>query len=205
MLYHGTSEARWNAIVTAGAILPRQSHGVSNWGHSCPSHPHAVYLTDVYPGYFALSAIGEDEFDKAEIRLAIIEVDPAKILSGLTADEDALEQSSRTAPVSRKQMHRRTAIARGKLAGLVGTDAWERSIAYMGTCAHLGPIPLSAVTRVAFVGMRENAQWAFANMQPSIRHLNYKYCGSDYAVLTEQAFDIGEVLEFNAADWEVQP
>lgn len=195
-LYHGTSELAWNAIKAAGAIQPRRVTKRNNWAHNeAPSHPHAVYLTDVYACYFAVSALEElpdGEFPRA----AIIEVDVDKIIGGMVPDEDALEQSSRTGPVAKREMVQRTAAARGKLKGMAGTDAWRDSLAYMGTCAHMGPIPLEAITRVALVGLRdtmEHRKWTFRALDPTISAANYRFCAHDYRALTATAFEIGQV------------
>lgn len=186
-LYHGTNEPGWRAIQAAGAILPRNAHGASNWNHTIKSHHGAVYLTDTYAPYFAVNAIQPGEFadDGAVVRAAIIEIDVAMIRGGLTADEDALEQSTRVPGkrMSKMTMNQRTIKARAMLPRLAGSDAWVESLAFMGTCAHMGPIPLAAIRRVALVpisGTVGHANWALQAMNPRITRANYTYCGDDY-------------------------
>lgn len=196
LLYHGTSEARWNLIREAGALLPRKQAGQNNWSHTVSSHPNAVYLTECYAGYFALGALRDVDYtDEGEgAKVAILEFDTDK-LTGLTWDEDALEQSTREGKVTTKEMRRRTAYARGKMAGAVGTDAWKHSIAALGTCGHIGPISLDALVRVALVPIRKDPFWTISSLDPTITLMNYKVCGETYRELTRQAFEIGTVLE----------
>ncbi len=186
-LYHGTNEPGWQSILAAGAILPRNMHGASNWNHTIKSHYGAVYLTDTYAPYFAINAITTDEFsdDGPIVRAAIIEIDATAILAGLTADEDALEQSTRVPGkrMSKMTMNQRTIKARAMLPRLAGSGAWGESLAFMGTCAHIGPIPFAAIRRVALVpisGSIDHSSWAIQAMQPSITRANYQYCGADY-------------------------
>lgn len=193
LLYHGTTEAVWREIEKAGAILPRGMTARSNWNHTVKSHEGLVYLTDCYAGYFGLCALENSDLAAPGARLAVIEIAADAIVASLTADEDALEQSSRSGRISNAEMKRRTAAARGKLAGLAGSDAWRASIDYMGTCAHVGPIPLNAIRRVALVDIQANPVWALDNLQPVICAANYRFCGDNYRALTAQAFEIGEV------------
>ena len=198
-LYHGTTEAAFRAIEAAGAILPRRKVGVNNWTHTgAPSHPDAVYLTECYAPYFGMTALTDAVLaEDPDVRVAVIEIDAARIVAGLTADEDALEQATRTGSINKSQLRHRTAVARGRLKKLAGTEAWSDSLAYMGTCAHMGPIPVDAFSRVALVSIRDNPWWAMNAMQPSITRMNYLFCGDEYRALTAQAFELGEVREFN--------
>src|SRR5215831_10174199 len=89
LLYHGTGETAAREAMQAG-LLPRRLTKKSNWKHTVPSNPGAVYLTDAYPGYFAANAASRKE------RMAIIEVDSARLDPWrLGADEDVLEQALR--------------------------------------------------------------------------------------------------------------
>jgi hypothetical protein len=198
LLYHGTSESAWLAIKEAGAILPRHGRKAKgNWAHTkANSHPRCVYLTDAYAGYFALQAI-EGSADEGYERLAIIEVNAALLTDNLVPDEDVLEQTSRVplVRIGNKEMLRRTAMYRGQMASYRGKpEGYTASLAAMGTCAHWGAIPLYAITRVALFDAREDAQWAWDNLQPTITPLNYKFCGEDYKELTQRAFSIGECI-----------
>lgn len=205
-LYHGTSGTIWEQIAAAGAILPRRDTEHDNWKHSVSSHPDAVYLTDVYAPYFGLSALdGQIDLQLDDASVAVIEIEVAK-LAGLVPDEDALEQSTRDhrqKRFSKAQMVQRTKRLRATLPQSLGTDDWTRSIAYMGTCAHIGPIPLSAISRVALVSLRatrDHAQWTWSNLQPLVSHANYLWCGEQYRALTALAFDLGVVVQPNAVE-----
>lgn len=191
-LYHGTSENAWNCIREQGLILPRTKSRKNNWKHTVSAHPNAVYLTNCYAPYFAM--MSHDVMTLLPAKAAIIEIESDCIAAGLTYDEDALEQSTRRGKISRKEMYERTAVARGKLAGLAGTDAWKDSLSYMGTCAHIGPVPLSAITRVALVDIREHSEWSWSAMEPTITRANYNFCGYKYVDLTAEAFQVGEIV-----------
>ena len=109
LLYHGTSEARWNDIVAKGAIIPRGKTKLGNWKHTIESNPKCVYMTDAYAGYFAINAI-EVPKDDSEVRAAIIEIDTDRLDAfNLVPDEDAIEQGERGArSIAKKEMLRRT-------------------------------------------------------------------------------------------------
>ena len=199
-LYHGTSERTWDKIKQAGALLPRNVTKRDNWKHSVSSHPNCVYLTDVYSGYFAIQALEDDFNQEEDARIAIIEIDSSVIVSNLLPDEDMLEQSTRIGRSSNHRMRERTTYFRSKLHTFRGTNKWKESLDYMGTCAHYGEIPLSAVKRVVLVGIRTtpvHSLWAWNFMDPSISHLNYKYCREKYQLLTEEAFNLGEVIKMS--------
>lgn len=189
ILYHGTTETRWRSIQAAGAIQPRNVHNNSNWDHSIKSRGDAVYLTDTYAPYFGIGAL-DLEVDCAVpgARIAIIEFDTAAIMANLVPDEDALEQSTRTVKVSKLKMRERTAHYRARLHRYIGTDGWRDSLAYLGTCAHIGPIPLTAVTRVGLIDVQAAALWSFEAMNPMITHANFRFCGDRYRQLIQDGF-----------------
>lgn len=190
-LYHGTSERVWRAIQAAGAVQPRNMTGASNWCHTIKSRPDAVYLTDTYAPYFAIGSLDADiDLDKPGARIAIIEFDTAAIVANLVPDEDALEQSSRTGKVGKLKMRQRTERYRARLHTYIGTERWRESLAYLGTCAHIGPIPLTAVKRVALIDIRQAGLWSIDAMNPSITHANYRFCGERYREHLQQGFTL---------------
>lgn len=192
-LYHGTSEATWRLIQAAGAIQPRNVHGVDNWRHSVSSRADAVYLTDTYAPYFAINTINERGADGQ--RVAIIEIESDRIAANLVPDEDAFEQATR--PKGRKvgklTMRERTKKIRRNLHRYIGTNQWGLSLSFLGTCAHIGPIPLTAITRVALINVQTHSDWAIEGINASITRANYAFCGRDYRAHLARSFDIGEL------------
>lgn len=206
-LYHGTTEPAWQSIQAADAILPRALSKRNNWGHTIASHPQCVYLTDTYAPYFGITAIDETMLgdDDNIPRCAIIEIETDRITGNLVPDEDALEQSTRPKGAKgRSAMYQRTRKHRATLHTHRGTDAWRQSLAFMGTCAHYGIVPVSAVTRVALIPIRddehsEHASWALTALQPLITYTNYKFCGEDYRAHLARGFTLPrtEIIEIN--------
>lgn len=195
LLYHGTSMEALKQILLDQALRPRAKTGSKNWSHTINSHPQCVYLTNVYGGYFGLNAIPDQEIsNNGGSKMVIIEVD-SDALSELIPDEDAVEQSTRPqGKMSKSEMLRRTKGFKVRLHRFRGSQAWQQSIAYMGTCAHWGEIDLwSAVTRIAIVQVdHEETKWkCYEAMDPSITATNYMYCREKYEELTKWFFEPG--------------
>ena len=169
MLYHGTSESRAKKILVRG-IRPRGRHGKTNWKHSVESNPRAVYLTDAYPGHFAIQAAKKGE------RLAILEIDTERLdKSKLHPDEDLLEQSGRhyDALPADWSIAKRTRWYRAQAPH---NSKWELSLQGMGTVGYYGVIPPEAITCVVYFdpatkGPAQDFYWALGDT--SVSMMNY--------------------------------
>jgi hypothetical protein len=209
-LYHGTSESAFKAMLDAGAILPRNALKAKkrgNWKHSVLSNPFCVYLTNTYGFYFAMNAVRMPERDSTDYEKAVIlEIDTHRLdWNQMTADEDAVEQATRTGSVGTKEMERRTKAWRGKITSLGGTDMANLSLEAMGTCAHIGPVPLEAVTRVAMIDIlaAREAAWLAIDAQPAVR--SFRLAGAMHHRLNRWVFgDEGKCDMFppECLDWE---
>lgn len=199
-LYHGTSERAARQIMEEG-LLPRSARRdrKGNWNHTIISHKDAVYLTSAYALYFAIASTEDAPELKTGadgLRVAVIEVDTALLDEAcLVPDEDVVEQSNRgrespDLPPSYHgwSMERRTRYWRKRLSGFSMTGAWRASLHAMGTCAHLGAISPSAITRVAFVPLRGAPNACAMAMDPTISILNYRFVGKKYRALTKWVF-----------------
>jgi hypothetical protein len=192
-LYHGTAERRLPTILSQG-LQPRGRRR-GNWQHSILSSPDAVYLTQAYALYYAWQAT--DTKDKAD-RLAVLEIDTDKLDPDLFApDEDWLEQVSRkqngpgVAPID-KPMRYRTKWYRQRLMNYA--PHWQDSLAGLGNATYHGTIPASAITRIAFVDQKTNADLVMsAGMDPTISLMNYHFVGGRYRAAMKRLF--GETVE----------
>jgi hypothetical protein len=181
-LYHGTSEAIARKALDEG-LLPRADTGIESRWTECPSRDDLVYLTTAYAGYFAVQAT-----DKLE-PWGIVEIDTdllPEFAEYLVPDEDWLEQAVRGAPdlpddYRALDMIERTAFWRERLHNL--THLWEESVNGLGNCAHLGPIPSSAVTRVSIFDPKSNPSIAMLALDPTISILNYQIIGGKYRAM----------------------
>jgi hypothetical protein len=87
-LYHGTSAALIPRLEREGLLPRTHSKNKGNWGHTVPSNPKAVYLTDAYAWHFAAASSKDTGL--------ILEIDKSKLKPWkLAPDEDFLEQVSR--------------------------------------------------------------------------------------------------------------
>lgn len=204
-LYHGTSETVAQRALKAG-LLPRSAHrNGSNWTHSVESNPDTIYLSDAYAPYFAVAASdipkdGTDEFEEGGVEAAVIQIDVSKLDHfKLVPDEDVLEQSGRRYDNVKGKMKQRTRWYRTRLKQYRGTEAWLASLEAMGTCGHIGPIPVEAISRVAYWDLRNAPRFTFANMDAMICLANYRFVGDKYKNLTNQLFDIPTINELLGA------
>lgn len=191
-LYHGTNEETGYQILDQG-ILPRTRTKKSNWKHTIESNPDAVYLSDAYPMYFAIAAM-----PKGKSKGCVVEVDVRRLLpSLLAADEDVLEQVGRQSKdglPGHWDIKRRTTYYRNhqKYFATKGFG-YEKSLQYMGTCAYLGAVPLTSISRVAFFDTTKCRELAWAMMDPTITLINYRFCQTKYRWLTKFLFHDHEV------------
>lgn len=166
-LYHGTSREMLDRILVEG-IRPR-GELPGNFGHSVASHPGAVYLTDTYPTYFAVGS--------GRSAGAIIEIDVDALDAGrLRADEDYLASTTSGGP-SRSNVRRH----RDQLVDVL--SSWQDSLSGLGTCAYLGTIPVTAITRVAIIDFDKAPGLACAGADMSISLANFQMCGFDHRAM----------------------
>ena len=186
-LYHGTTEAVARAALIEG-LLPRAETGddEGNW-EDCPSNPELVYLTVAYAGYFAMAAAKDGE------RWAIIEIDSDLLdPNALLPDEDWLEQESRGQDLAEvfddfpegdgEAMTERTEWFRENIRAF--RHLWDKSVERLGNCAHDGPIPPEAITRISLFDPNSNRFVAMAIIDPAICIMNYMLCGAKYRAVT---------------------
>ena len=185
-LYHGTSTAALDDIITRG-ILPRNKRPGSRslWPHA-PSAREAVYLTDAYAPYFAVNACGKKHSP------VIVEVDTERFDRIYFApDEDVLEQAGRGRDNVKGDMARRTEWYRRNLFqyadGGSNDKPWRTSLKAMGTCAYLSGIPAFAITRV-LVFDRGNVGRLGMHWDASITLINYRLLGAIYRKQTGRLF-----------------
>jgi hypothetical protein len=182
-LYHGTSAAIARKALDEG-LLPRRDTGRASHWTECPSREDLVYLTTAYAGYFACNAT--DELEPWGIVEIDTDTDLLELLDNLVPDEDWLEQGCRAAPdlptaYRALDMEGRTAYWRERLTRL--GYLWEQSVESLGNCAHVGPIPPEAITRVAIFDPRSNPNIAITAVDPTISILNYRICQGKYHAL----------------------
>lgn len=181
LLYHGTSEANLAQILESG-IMPRSATNNSNWAHTVDSHADAVYFSIAYPLYFANQACNADE------RLVVLEIDTDLLdETNLVADEDAVEQALRgrdDLPTS-WNMAKRTRYYRDRIERY----SYEQSLTALGSCAHLGIIPVQTITRVAYVSLKAFGKMARCGYDPSISVMGYMVMGETYRKSTTWLFN----------------
>lgn len=165
-LYHGTSEARLDSILSRG-LRPRGKRSKGNWD-SYPSRHDCVYLTDAYAPYFAWSAT------KKGGRSAIIEVDVPE--SRLLPDEDFIAQA--LASQTGLDIDHFHASVRDDLDGYKH-HAMD-SLRGLGNACHKGVIRPAAITRYVVVDFDKQRDLHQSCLDPSISILNYRFCGEKY-------------------------
>lgn len=193
LLYHGTKASVALASLKEG-LKPRAMTKASNWDHSVSSNKNCVYLTDTYPLYFAVAAHSTDTPGK----VGIVEIDTAKLnYFDLFPDEDVLEQAGRKYDNVKGSMEQRTRWYRKHLFEY--QNVWTKSIEAMGTCAHRGIIPPSAITRIALIDYKKQAALCYTALDAHISLLNYRYVANKYQNIVKFIFGTGipEYTEFD--------
>jgi hypothetical protein len=194
-LYHGTT-ARWLKNVLRVGLEPRGRRTArNNWKHvPHGSNPRCVYLTNSYAPYFAHNACRPNDA-AAIVEIAVDRLDP----DALYPDEDFLEQVSRGGldglPADRsmswRTLHYRSRqfeFDRFTPTGNAELPSWWlASLSELGTCAHRGTIPVSAITRVVTYPFARNHHLQFV-WDPTISLLNQRICGDRYRELTRRLF-----------------
>jgi hypothetical protein len=179
-LYHGTSARHLDAVLANG-LMPR-GKSKSLWKHA-PSHSKCVYLTDSYAPYFMCQATRKGEAG------LVVEVDTERMgLGCLVPDEDALEQVLRGRDSVEGDMNRRTTHYRRRLEDYRWhPDTWQASLRALGTCAHWGPVPTQAITRLAVVPEGSIHHFLY-NWDASISLINQRICGPGYKLQMRRMF-----------------
>ncbi len=178
-LYHGTNQKSLSSILQFG--LEPRGDKTGNWKHTIDGRRDSVYLTSTYGLYFASCAVKEHHSDAA----IVLEIDTTE-LENLHADEDAIEQATRGKDkLVGMSMEQRTVHYRD----IATQYDHEISLKILGTCAHLGTIPISCIKRVVVVDRKKLAQIIMKGMDPSISILNHQFCGDEYRQLNHWLFN----------------
>jgi hypothetical protein len=190
-LYHGTA-GRFLPKILKDGLTPRGKRR-GHWQHTVMSNSEAVYLTDAYAPYFSINCATKKDTTAAIIEIDTDRLDPWQFVP----DEDVLEQTSRPRrgvavddlPLD-WSMEQRTAWYRDNLYEYADKQTWKKSLDAMGTCAYMGDIPVSAITRVLTFNMLDkrlsSLLLTFAN--PSITLMNYQLVGRKYRYYTALMF-----------------
>jgi hypothetical protein len=138
-IYHGTKEG-FLARLRTGGLRPRGRRR-TNWD-AYPSRKDMVYLSTVYPFYFALHTKGKGRALVLEIETDELEEDR------LYPDEDfvagAIAYYKEDVSVCDIVDE-----VRAKLGDF--REAWRESIAGLGNCCYKGVIPVRAIKRACFL------------------------------------------------------
>lgn len=154
-LYHGTYGQQHSDIQHNG-LLPRMHTEIDNWNGK-PSRNDMVYLTDTYAPFYAHNAYAKQPPRALGCNLVIYEIDTHELEAGyLCADEDVLQQWARQSAL---ESAKHLMLSNPMMEFVMGSQldkmrqiSAARSLDALGTCAHLGPIPNSAITRALFYG-----------------------------------------------------
>lgn len=184
-LFHGTS-SRWLPNILRQGLEPRgRRTSRSNWTDTVPSNPSCVYLCSGYAPHFAFKAAAED----GDCVVIEVETDRLPAPNLLLPDEDCLEQAGRGYDDVPGDMTARTLhYRRQMLKQFQGTDAWELSLEYLGTCAYHGIVPPGAITRIVTWPYKPNIGLMLV-WDLSVSLMNQRVCGDRYRVLTRKLFD----------------
>lgn len=189
-LYHGCSWSAATRIVDDGEGIRVRGRRKGNFSHTVNSCPHAVYLTDTYPVYFAAASMASS--GPLANKAAVIEIDTYLLDMPdlmLNADEDVLEQAGRGHDGLPEDwdMKRRTLYYRNRLTKY--RWPWEQSLKAMGTCTYMGDIPVEAITRVAWLDFSDMQHIAIWAMDAQISLMNFRLCKSKHKALVSWIFD----------------
>ncbi len=209
LLYHGTSERVARLALKEGLYPRNELDEDGNWEEH-PSCGALVYLTTAYAGFFALNATENGD------RWGIVEIDTDRLDEDeLRPDEDFLEQASRSEE-NRKAFHEmglehdeedvlaldasmdeRTRWIRDHIEFFGpwwgNRDFWKKSLDGIGNCAHVGGIPVEAITRVGLFDPKSNDTVAMISMDPSISLMNFTICQGKYQAHTQWL--VGEEID----------
>lgn len=184
-LYHGTSE-RWLGQILLKGLLPRKPGTKGNYPKAI-SGAGRVYLTDSYAITYAGNVA------KEPWRLAVLQID-AKKLDHLSfeADEDWLvEYLKRDGYVRPGKEEKRSLlrIAREDLAPN-RPDLAPACLDGLGTIAHRGPIPKSAISAVALISHDTFVRTIVHGYDPVICMANRFLLSTKYKALMRWLFEL---------------
>jgi hypothetical protein len=187
-LYHGTARAALDLILKRG-IEPRgRKKRGTHWEKDAPqSCPHAVYLTDTYPLYFA--AVASLNATRHRNIGLVVEIDHDLLAEDwFNADEDALEQIGRRkdglpahyTPTQRVEHYR----------DLLTEKQWsyQDSLRALGTCCYLGTITPGTISRIAIIDFQKQPYLRLWALDAQIILGNYRFCAHDYHKMTAWVF-----------------
>lgn len=201
LLYHGTSRSVARKALREG-LKPRGKNK-STWKRA-PSAADSVYLTDAYAPYFSFNAADDD----GGMGVVVVDHDYLDEFR-LLADEDALEQSSRSGDsvsgkIIKGTMARRTAYYRRwatKYADAGFDASW--SLQVLGTARYAGEIPPEAIVKVIEWTSQEIPHLPFI-FDPTITLLNYHIMGGRYRYMMQKFAQVETGLslsEFDKFGW----
>jgi hypothetical protein len=167
-LYHGTRATHFDNLANF-ELVPRGVSGNSRWTHSVESRPDAVYLSTAYPLHYAINAA--EGGDILIIEIATDHLDTTKLI----ADEDALAHGKDDLPRT-MDLAERTRYYRER-AHLYPANV---SLRVMGTCSHLGPIPATAITRIARVPEQGVGRLVLGGLDPVVSPIHYAIFAKEF-------------------------
>lgn len=185
-LYHGTRAVHLASILE-NDLQPRSVSGISQWQHTVESRPDAVYLTTAYPLHFAANA--QAAGDLLLLEIATVMLDPLRLI----ADEDALAHSPDEALPRNLSLEERTRYYREHSQDY----SPAKSLATLGTCAHLGPISRRAIRRIARVRLEDLGPLIFGGFDPVVSPINYLLFGAEYEASVRWLFGDTPVCAIN--------
>lgn len=182
-LCHGTSSRLLDKIMRDG-LKPRGSRG-GNWSEH-PSHPAMVYLTDAFALYFANMAVWREKRNRG--KQMFVEVDLGRLdESRLFPDEDLIGQAL--------AHERKWSLQKAQRYALRNLEQWQHcwadAMKHMGTLAHLGPVPPSAITRCAILDVKANPHLEMLMDPTGTSPMIYKCMGEEYRSIQRWVFDGG--------------
>ncbi|HBE67716.1 MAG TPA: hypothetical protein DDW52_06160 [Planctomycetaceae bacterium] len=176
-LYHGTSSKHLPAILRDG-ILPRVATGEEgNWQGGWQSKPGLVFLTTVYPVYYATQAVSDGG------EMVIIEVDSRK-LDAVYPDDEYLARVL-TDPNT-------PGVVEEKLPTLEPSrfrSLWQESLDQHGTVCCSSVSPDAIVRHRVLPDDAALWSWMGGDALPSLA--NYEACGHEYLAFIELFMDQG--------------
>lgn len=177
-LYHGTGTRFINDILMYG-ILPRSATGnPGNWEGGWQSKRDFVYLSEVYPVYYASSAASDNE------SMVILEIDPNE-LDELYPDDEFIARMLHRSDPSRSV---ESILADVDPANY--PDYWERCLDFTGTvaCKKISPSAIKQHRELAWDARLWSAMGGDA--VPGLD--NFRFCGPGYQKVIEAFMDHGE-------------
>jgi hypothetical protein len=153
--------------------------------------PEPHILTNTYALHYA-ATVGQGKNG----RPAVVEIDTDSLDPRLlNADEDALEQTQRRTdglPMEwtpkQRVLHYRREIAKRQYD-------WQASLDVLGTCSYGGPIPLSAVTKIALIDRRKQKWLIFAPLDAVVTVANHRFAGKRHKAALLWAMEADELPE----------